>query len=496
MNYYKKSILLGLMLLLILSSCALVSSTAQKEMKINYTEPETVEFEKDSDDLLKEIESDEAFEEIYIQLNYKVAESLPDYNPGAAREVNLSQLLLTTDEIEKIIETEDGYLVGGLVVLDRGADQPGWYYQPVITKINFQGKILWQKTYNYILYQGSFNYLSQLESGEIVVSFSGLTKCQLTFGRGESSLLLLNDDGEELWGHCFADHLESTLKHILVAQNTIFTVGVEQVKAVPKSGHDDHRNIIITKINSTGEIVAQRSFGGTDYDNIHQVEYNQGLGLVLRGVSRSVDGDFALRQEHDSRYFVAVLDNSLNLKWIHINQIEDAYYRQLVATADYICLISDLTKTDVSSGTAVMERLSPKGKVVHTSKNFIEQGYCHSHLVLANGDAVLGCGNDNQGLLIVLNDRGVEKQRIVDLQYIPNQIYPTDDGGYFIKSTRTLKTIPQPIWVSSIWFDTEVIVEKYNRDHQLEWRKSYDSYPDDIGTDFVKPMASGQVLIE
>lgn len=74
-------------------------------------------------------------------------------------------------------------------------------------------------------------------------------------------------------------------------------------------------------------------------------------------------------------------------------------------------------------------------------------------------------------------------------------IKPTDDEGFIIVSVRNIKTVPQPAYISSIWYDTETVVTKYDKNFKIEWRKTYDNIKNAVGLDMVLPLRDGSVGI-
>jgi hypothetical protein len=39
-----------------------------------------------------------------------------------------------------------------------------------------------------------------------------------------------------------------------------------------------------------------------------------------------------------------------------------------------------------------------------------------------------------------------------------------------------IKTVPQPAYISSIWYDTEVTATRYDNRLDMVWRKTFDRY--------------------
>lgn len=83
---------------------------------------------------------------------------------------------------------------------------------------------------------------------------------------------------------------------------------------------------------------------------------------------------------------------------------------------------------------------------------------------------------------------------------LPNEmlreIQPTDDGGLLTVGMQNVKALPQPAYVNSIWFDTETIATKYDKDMNIRWRKVYDKYKGTTQQDIVVPTPDGSVIVE
>jgi len=56
--------------------------------------------------------------------------------------------------------------------------------------------------------------------------------------------------------------------------------------------------------------------------------------------------------------------------------------------------------------------------------------------------------------------------------------------------------VPQPPVISSIWYDTELVAVKYKSDYSVEWRKTYDRYKAQKGSDFALPLKDGRLIVD
>jgi hypothetical protein len=106
--------------------------------------------------------------------------------------------------------------------------------------------------------------------------------------------------------------------------------------------------------------------------------------------------------------------------------------------------------------------------------------------------------SDNaRGVYLATYDaNGKQMQKIKLPNEIPGAIQPLQDGGLITIGTQNISTLPQPAYLSSIWYDTETIATKYDSSLNIVWRKIYDKYKNSIRCDVVVPTADGKVIVE
>jgi hypothetical protein len=193
--------------------------------------------------------------------------------------------------------------------------------------------------------------------------------------------------------------------------------------------------------------------------------------------------------------FIALVDDSLDLKWvIHMNEKGSLFDDQFIILNKNIYFSTNYQNGDTSN--TGMVKLDEMGNRTWAKASLNTGMWARAIAVLQNGDIICGSGQQNNGALVVLDQMGNEKKRIKDLKYPPTAITPTDDGGFIIISSRTIGTVPQPPQISSVWYDTELVVIKYSSDYKVEWRKTYDKYKDELGYDFVLPLSNGKLIVD
>ncbi len=228
------------------------------------------------------------------------------------------------------------------------------------------------------------------------------------------------------------------------------------------------------------------------------------MGLVISGITQSQAGAFATENAKENPGdFIAAIDEKLEIKWVfHPNQIEYLHlqYNQLHFENDYLYTLMTRNSEKNEPSTSVLLQLDQDGQEI-LKKEMTMTGLWGSALaVLNNGDIVVGYGSQgqlyNEGGLVILDQKGNEKKVLPDLLYAPQSIVPQEDNGFIVTSNRIIATAPQPAFVSSIWFDTELFVIKFNKHYKVEWQKTYDAYPNVMRQDYIKIFEAGKLLVE
>jgi hypothetical protein len=395
--------------------------------------------------------------------------------------------------IHVVKETSDGFLCGNKITPEASQDSQHVKTNPIIRKFDKNGKLLWEKEYEYGTYSGRVNNLLVYPDNSFLFSVQTYPYYVDNNLVSEKCYILRCDkDGEELWKRDFENFHDELLNNLFLSKNNeIIAAGNYDKQSEDNAGSD----IVIMKLDASGNLLREKRFGGSDFDYIKYAKYDKELGIVISGATQSNDGDFAMDKAYRNIDFIALVDDSLNLKWvIHMNEKESLFDDQFIILNKNIYFSTNYQNGDTSN--TGMVKLDEMGNRTWAKASLNTGMWARAIAVLQNGDIICGSGQQNNGALVVLDQMGNEKKRIKDLKYPPTAITPTDDGGFIIISSRTIGTVPQPPQISSVWYDTELVVIKYSSDYKVEWRKTYDKYKDELGYDFVLPLSNGKLVVD
>lgn len=266
--------------------------------------------------------------------------------------------------------------------------------------------------------------------------------------------------------------------------------------AVGGVGHDGgYSDICITKYDGNGMELRKKTYGGSDFDWISAAKYNSQIGIVISGISQSKDGDFA---NNNNSPFVACIDpETLDVKWISSVQVADNVYH---VSDEGVYVVRNEGKEYNGKGELKLSivKLDGAGNVIWATEPLSQ--WIYGITELKDGRVIViqkFSYYDETKKSGAINCYSKDGEKLLTFEAdCYGDIESTNDGGFIIASVRNIKTVPQPVYISSIWYDTETVVTKYDKNYMIEWRKTYDNIKDAVEVDRVLPLKDGSVALE
>lgn len=357
--------------------------------------------------------------------------------------------------------TDDGFLHIYLPSSIRRFEEKQANQQYVMRRADKEGHILWEKRLESTI--SKVHALERLEDGGILVAASLEVN---------DKYLLLHycKDGELIWKTDLSDLSYDYIADICVTEERkLLIVG-------DREGLGESGGILITTINEEGKVTSHSRFSTRDFQEVREAKYIEGTGLILKGHNFGVS-------------YVALLNNKLELQWI-----KDIWEKEK-------CLITEqgIYVLTEDSGQLAVIGLNELGESIKELVIPIKAKWWDKNAILKDGSMVLtiyeGSWRDiKQTYSIIQVDQELEGYNIVDeINMRPDDMMALDDGGLMIQSLRNVKEVSAPIVISSIWYDTETVMCKYNEQLDIDWRKTYNQFEDER-RDLVYPMPWGKVL--
>ena len=199
--------------------------------------------------------------------------------------------------------TDGGYIIAGLTD-SFGLASP---YNPDIwiIKTNNTGDILWQKTYGGIN-QDNISSIYQTSDGGYIVS--GTTK---SFGAGNKDIwiLKLNHNGDIQWENTYGGNSDEGDEYYPNGGHIQETIdgGYILSDSARSFGPGDF-DVWVLKLDSSGNIEWQKTYSGGSWDLVNFIQQTTDSGYIVTGSTASFGSVY-------NDMFVLKLDSSGNIEW-------------------------------------------------------------------------------------------------------------------------------------------------------------------------------------
>lgn len=229
------------------------------------------------------------------------------------------------DAAYAIQQTSDGgYIVAGESYSDDeditghygSTDYPDFW----VIKLNANGDLEWQKSYGGSHIDAARSVTQTADGGYIVAGFSWSTDGIVTGNHGASDMWLvkISSVGTLSWQKSFGGSSADAANSILQSDAGGYIVGGNTYSndgdVTFHSGSTSFSDCWILRLYDDGEINWQRSFGGTDKDEIWKIKKAIDYGYIIVGDTYSSDGDVTV-QHGSGDYWVFKIGEIGNLVW-------------------------------------------------------------------------------------------------------------------------------------------------------------------------------------
>jgi|GEM_PF-2734671 len=178
----------------------------------------------------------------------------------------------SADEAYSILQTKDGgYIVAGSTQSFGAGRYDGW-----VIKLDASGNIIWQKTYGDIL-EDLIQSVTQLSSGDYIVA-------GYTHGSHLKDVwvLKLDSTGNILWQKTYGGNSDDVANSIeKTADGGFILTGYTESFGAGRS------DVWVLKLDSAGEIIWQKTYGGGNYDFGNSIQQTEDGGFIVAGITES-----------------------------------------------------------------------------------------------------------------------------------------------------------------------------------------------------------------
>lgn len=230
------------------------------------------------------------------------------------------------DRGNDIIETSDGgYAILGYSfsnnddVSNNAGLQDYW-----IVKLNASGNILWEKSFGY---QGADSGISLIETNDQGFLITGILDVTASGGEGNTQrtanrhaggdywALKLDISGNLEWSRYFGGNFTDTPYGVVQTEDNGFIIaGSSDSEDTDISGNIGTYDFWVIKISSSGDLVWEKSFGGSQIDEARAIIKSGDGNYIIAGDTRSNDNDISQNKGAADLWLIKISPTG-NLIW-------------------------------------------------------------------------------------------------------------------------------------------------------------------------------------
>lgn len=197
------------------------------------------------------------------------------------------------DEAHSIQQTSDGgYIVaGGSASTDGQVSGNHGYDDFWVIKLTNVGEIQWQKSLGGSSSEFARHIIQTYEGGFIVVgeTMSNNGDVSGSHGNPDFWVVKLDENGIIEWQKALGGTAIDVARSICQLSDSSYVVAGYTASDVP--GHNGMFDCWVVKLSATGEVLWQKAYGGSDNDQAFDIQITNNGDFILIGDTYSVDGD-------------------------------------------------------------------------------------------------------------------------------------------------------------------------------------------------------------
>ncbi|NNC61868.1 MAG: hypothetical protein HKO11_06005, partial [Eudoraea sp.] len=232
------------------------------------------------------------------------------------------------DRGQAVVETSDGgFAITGYAMSDDGdASNNEGFHDNWILKLDPQGNVEWEQSFGFSGHDHSYDLVETQDGGFFFTGFLDITSARadgytdksytLTrHGVGEFWGTKLNGNGELQWRKYFGGTNNDRAHAVVSAHDGGYVMaGFSESDDFDISDPKGSYDFWVVKIDSEGQFVWERSYGGSGIDIAQDIEKTEDGGYIITGSTISIDGDVAA-SHGGSEIWVIKIDAEGNLLW-------------------------------------------------------------------------------------------------------------------------------------------------------------------------------------
>jgi hypothetical protein len=192
---------------------------------------------------------------------------------------------------------DNGYIIAGYTSSNDGdITSNHGLFDALVIKLDALGNIVWQKTYGGSQIENAFDLIQTDEGGYIVAGTSQSNDGQVSQNQGSVDVWIFKIDAsgtiewEKTFGGSTVDFITSIIK---TSDNGFAIVGHTFSNDGDILQNQGNADAWIVKISNTGTIVWQKTYGGSEGDYLYSIQQTNDGGYITCGQTESSDGNLS-----------------------------------------------------------------------------------------------------------------------------------------------------------------------------------------------------------
>ena len=226
----------------------------------------------------------------------------------------------------KIIQTSDNgyFLIGVLDVTASGGEgntlqksfrHAGGDYWAIKTDSN--GNIEWSKYYGGFFTDTPYDAIETNDNAFIIVGSSDSSDVDISnnVGTYDFWVVKISNTGEIIWEKSFGGTQIDEARAIIKTNDGNYIIaGDTRSNDVHVSQNNGAADLWLIKISPNGELLWDKSIGGSDFDVGRSISKTPDNHFIVSGSSRSINGDLSENQGQNDAWLLKI-DNNANIIW-------------------------------------------------------------------------------------------------------------------------------------------------------------------------------------
>lgn len=223
------------------------------------------------------------------------------------------------DEVAAIRQTSDGgYIMAGETSSsDNDITANYGLHDFWLIKIDLNGVMSWEKSFGGSQMEKAHDVEETSDGGYIIAGESSSNDGDLTnnYGNRDVWIIKVNSVGNIVWQKSYGGSSWDSAQSIEQTEDGGFIVaGESESTDGDVTGNHGGLDFWIMKLDSLGNLTWQESLGGSSWDSAESIHQTSDGGYIVAGSSESNDGNLTLNQG-DKDYWIVKLDPNGSIEW-------------------------------------------------------------------------------------------------------------------------------------------------------------------------------------